>query len=484
MSREHSWKNTIHSLKQNFVTDQVFWENEVQANLLVLRCLMASVALLGLFWIMNFFGVFAIDRDLFSRIFVSSLLVLLLPIISCAVVRGEKPWVKYIMMAAVIFAVSYIDRVMTFNVPILITLPVIFSCRYYSGAFTIHTATATTVAFALSSYIGAKDVIGAQDMNFVAATSSEYIRNVMLQSFLPKWMLFLIATAVCFEIARVGRNMVLKQEAITNFNTRVETELELASKIQEQALPPISNLSEEHFERYDLAAKMIPAKEVGGDFYDFMELDENHLALIVADVADKGIAAALYMMMSKSLLDSKLMTTPSPAAVLEAVNRQLYGKSMKGMFVTVWLGILDLNSGELVTASAGHEYPALKRKDGAFELFHDQHGFVLGGMKEMKYKETRIQMEAGDILFVYTDGVPEANNADKEQFGLPRMIDSLNAHADGSMDDMITQVKQDVDAFASETPQFDDTTMLAIKLLKKGSADCGSVQEGGADVRN
>lgn len=467
MKQNNLWKKTVSTLKQNFVTDQVFWENEVQANLLVLRFLIAGVVLLGLCLVMNMFGILAIDHELAGRIFLSSFLVMLVPITACMAVKGAKRWVKYTMMAAVIFALAYIDRVMTFNVPVLIVIPVIFSCRYYSGAFTVQTAAATTAAFTLSMYIGARNVIGSPDMNFIADTASEYVRNVMLQSFLPKWMFFLVAAGVCYEIARCGRNMVLKQESITKFNTRVETELELANRIQAQALPPVTDLPESSARRVDLAARMIPAKEVGGDFYDFIELDSGHLALIIADVADKGIAAALYMMMSKSLLDSRVLTTPSPGAVLEAVNRQLFGKSLRGMFVTVWLGILDLNTGELVTANAGHEYPAIRRKNGSFELYRDKHGFVLGASRNIKYAETRLRLEEGDILFVYTDGVPEANDPSREQFGLTRMLKSLDAHSGGSMDELIDGVKADVDAFAEDAPQFDDTTMLAVKLLEQ-----------------
>ncbi len=459
-------KKTVSSIKQNFVTDQVFWENEVQANLLVLRYLIANVCLMLVVFFLNFLGVFAIDLSLVKNMFIGFFFAFLIPIVACVAVKGEKRWVKYTMMIAVIVAMAYVDRVLTFNVPLIIAIPVILSCRYYSGSFTIQTAGAVSVAFFISAYVGAKRVIGIPDQNFFSEDSSEYIRSVMIQSFLPKWLLFLLLSGVCYAIARCGRNMVLKQDTITKYNTRVETELELANKIQLQALPPLSVLSENAGKQYDLAAKMNPAKEVGGDFYDFIELESGDIALMIADVADKGIAAALYMMMSKSLLETKLMTNTSPGAVLEDVNRQLCEKSMKNMFVTVWLGILNPKTGKLVSANAGHEYPAIKRKDGSFELYKDKHGFVLGGMDGMIYAETETRLEPGDMLFVYTDGVAEANNASGEQFGLNRMLASLNEHCDGTMDEMIHKVKEDIDVFAGDAPQFDDTTMLAIKLLK------------------
>lgn len=481
MNKDHHWKEPVHSLKKNFVTDQIFWENEVQANQLVLHSLVACLIVLGFFWVFALSGVFDIDRSLISMFFLPASVSLVIPAVVCNLVKGSKRWVKYVMMAAVIIAAAFIDRVMTFNVPLLIIIPVVLSCRYYSGAFTVLTAMATSVAFFVSSWIGALRVIGSPDMNFVADSSSEYLENIMLQSFLPKWMLFLVVAGVCFEIARCGRNMVLNQDKITKFNTRVETELELANKIQSQALPPLGTLSEETNQRVELAARMIPAKEVGGDFYDFIELDENHLALMIADVADKGIAAALYMMMAKSVLENRLMSTPSPAQVLEKVNAQLFDKKLKGMFVTVWLGILDMRNGELVMASAGHEYPALKRNGSdSFELLRDKHGFVLGGLKSVKYTESKITLNEGDILFVYTDGVPEANNISQEQFGTDRMLRSLDSHCSGTMNDMILKVKEDVDVFADEAPQFDDTTMLAVKILKHGEAPEAEQQTDGA----
>lgn len=521
MSKENRWKEPVNSLKRSFETDQVFRENEVQANQLVLRSLVACLIILGCFWLLALSGVFNIDRSLISKFFLPASVSILLPAVACSLVKGRKHWVKYVMMAAIIIAAAFIDRVMTFNVPLLIIIPVVFSCRYYSGAFTVLTTMATSVAFFISSWIGALRVIGSPDMNFMADDPSEYLKNVMLQSFLPKWMLFLIVAGVCFEIARCGRNMVLNQDRITKFNTRVETELELANRIQAQALPPLGNLSDKTLQRLDLSARMIPAKEVGGDFYDFIELDDDHLALIIADVADKGIAAALYMMMAKSLLENRLMTTPSPAQVLEKVNGQLFDKKLKGMFVTVWLGILDLRSGELVMASAGHEYPALRRNPenggatsdvvsgatlegasdetsgatgtsdgtsegdypaGKFELLRDKHGFVLGGLKTMKYSESRITLNEGDILFVYTDGVPEANNLSQEQFGVDRMLNALDSHCSGTMNDMILQVKAEVDVFADKAPQFDDTTMLAVKILKLGAVPGSAPEDSGASV--
>ncbi|MBQ0012276.1 MAG: SpoIIE family protein phosphatase, partial [Clostridiales bacterium] len=192
--------------------------------------------------------------------------------------------------------------------------------------------------------------------------------------------------------------------------------------------------------------------------------DPTHLAIIIADVADKGIAASLYMMMSKTFLDTHLSVSLSPSAVLEEVNKQLHERSPKGMFVTVWLGVLDLRTGEMATSNAGHEYPVIKRKDGAFELIKDKHGFVLGGLKNTRFKEQIMQLNEGDILLVYTDGVPEATNKDGQMYGLDRMLDSLNGYTPSSMSDLVNHLKSDIDQFAKGVSQFDDTTIMALRM--------------------
>lgn len=454
----------LSAFKSEHATEQIFAENEVRANLLVGKFMLACAAGLALCWVLNMLGVLAIGKEYILYVFPIGIFLLLLPSVICLAFKGQKPWIKYLSMLSLILTFAYLDSILLYNVTLLIVIPVVFSCWYYSRHFTLRVSLLTTVFFALSAFCGAYFSADAPDMNFFESTRSAYIRAFMLQSFLPRWMMFVIIAGVCYVIAVRGRNMVLKQDAISKSNARVETELDMAGRIQTQALPAASALSVLPCRPFDLAAKMQPAREVGGDFYDFFYLDETHLALIVADVADKGIAAALYMMMSKLMLDNKLTVCRSPGQVLQEVNRQLHQKSLKGMFVTVWLGVYDLETGDLITANAGHEYPILKR-GGRFELFRDKHGFVLGGVAEMKYTETRLHLDEGDVLFVYTDGVTEANAPDGTQFGETRLLDALNQSADGSMEDLVEAVESEISAFAADAPQFDDITMLALRRL-------------------
>ena len=210
---------------------------------------------------------------------------------------------------------------------------------------------------------------------------------------------------------------------------------------------------------------MTPAKEVGGDFYDFFLLDDDHLGLVMADVSGKGVPAALFMMMSKILVNNFAMMGGSPAKVLEQTNSQICRNNDEEMFVTVWFGVLEISTGKVTAANAGHEYPILKKADGKFELFKDKHGFVVGGMEGMKYKEYEFTIEKGGTLFLYTDGVAEATNAEEKLFGTDRMLDALNIDPQTDPKTLLFNMKKSVDEFVGDAPQFDDLTMLAVKLL-------------------
>ncbi len=252
---------------------------------------------------------------------------------------------------------------------------------------------------------------------------------------------------------------------ITAERERISAELGVAGNIQASMLPCIFPAFPERDE-FDIYAAMMPAKEVGGDFYDFFLVDEEHLAIVMADVSGKGVPAALFMMISKTLIKSTAQTGLSPAAVLKKVNKQLCESNETGMFVTVWLGILDIRTGVLRCANAGHEYPALRRCGGEFELYQDAHGFVLAGMENTVYKEYELRLLAGDTIFVYTDGVPEAADAEYELYGTGRMLQALNRKKKLSGKALLDAVKNDIDQFVGQAPQFDDITMLSLRICR------------------
>ena len=244
---------------------------------------------------------------------------------------------------------------------------------------------------------------------------------------------------------------------------RLVTELALAAKIQMSVLPVVFPPFPDRKE-FDLYASMEPAKGVGGDFYDMLMIDDDHLAVEIADVSGKGVPAALFMMISKIMLSDSIRDSLSPAEVLEEVNNRICEKNEEEMFVTVWLGILEISTGKLTTASAGHEYPVLVHADGHAEVIHDKHGFVIGGMEGMKYSDHVMQLEKGDSIFEYTDGVTEATSAADELYGMDRMVSALNSADAGSTPwELMKSVRDDIDEFIGDAEQFDDLTMLCLR---------------------
>ena len=248
---------------------------------------------------------------------------------------------------------------------------------------------------------------------------------------------------------------------ITQEKERISTEMALAARIQASMLPsdypPFPDRND-----FEIFGSMHPAKEVGGDFYDYFMVAEDYLALVIADVSGKGVPAALFMMISQILVQNAAMAGLSPGAVLETVNQQLCQQNPEEMFVTVWFGILDLKTGNLTAANAGHEYPMLKAPDGVFETVRDKHGLVLGGMSGLRFKEYTIKLEPGSTLFVYTDGVPESTDNENHQFGLKRTLEALNRTPDASPVQLLRNVEEAVRTFTGDAPPFDDMTMLCI----------------------
>lgn len=262
------------------------------------------------------------------------------------------------------------------------------------------------------------------------------------------------------------RSYIENLAAVTAEKERIGAELNVATQIQASMLPCIFPAFPGRKE-FDIYATMQPAKEVGGDFYDFFLVDDNHLALVMADVSGKGVPAALFMVIAKTLLKNSAQNGLSPQEVLKKVNNQLCENNDAEMFVTVWLGIYEISTGKLTAANAGHEYPAVKRADGSFELIRDKHGFVLAGMEGAKYTEYELFLNKGDALFVYTDGVAEATDANETLYGTDRMLAALN---DGEADEpkeLLRRVKADIDRFVGEAPQFDDITMLGLKIWER-----------------
>ena len=290
------------------------------------------------------------------------------------------------------------------------------------------------------------------------------VAAIVIQSFTYGIQYIIIATigAAVYMFFVIIQQQTEEYEKQRMESSRLETELSMASSIQADMLPNIFPAFPER-EEFDIYASMDAAKEVGGDFYDYFFVDDSHLGMVMADVSGKGVPAALFMMVSKIVIQQYTLQSLSPKAALEIANRTICANNREEMFVTVWLGVLDIDTGKLTAANAGHEYPVIGRAGKGFSLLNDKHGLVIGAFEHSKYREYEVQLEPGDTVFLYTDGVPEATNASEELYGTERMLAALNRSPGAEPDELLKNLRADVDAFVGDAPQFDDLTMLALR---------------------
>lgn len=273
------------------------------------------------------------------------------------------------------------------------------------------------------------------------------------------------------EIQKLGESVLQMEIGIKEYianltkvtaeKERIGAELNVAKQIQADMLPSIFPAFPEK-EEFDIFATMEPAKEVGGDFYDFFLVDDDHLAFLIADVSGKGVPAALFMVIAKTLMKNHAQKGESPAQVFEAVNNQLCENNKEGMFVTAWMGILEISTGKLSYVNAGHNPPVVKGADGVFRYLHCNPDFVLAGMEGLPYHQGELQIAKGDSIYLYTDGVTEAINKEEELYGEERLEMVLNQHKEEAPEEILRAVKESIDTFAGEVEQFDDITMLCL----------------------
>ena len=251
---------------------------------------------------------------------------------------------------------------------------------------------------------------------------------------------------------------------VTAEKERIGAELGMAKAIQASQLPHLFPAFPDRRE-FDIYASMTPAKEVGGDFYDFFLLDEDHIVLVMADVAGKGVPAALFMMVSRILIRNRIQNGESPSEALANVNEQLLESNEAEMFVTVWLAVLEISTGKGVVSNAGHEHPVLHRAGGQFELIKYRHSAVVGVFPGIKYEEHTFELHPGDSLFVYTDGVAEAENEEEELYGTERLLRALNRDPECTPEQILENVRGDIRTFVKDAEQFDDVTMMCLKYI-------------------
>lgn len=481
-------KTFVGKLRDEFLhTTDTLWNNEVQANLFVARILIYTAVIAGIIILLSALNVFTIKSSILTRYLGFAIVEMLVPAGLCIYLKGEKPWLKVLLMVAYVVVLSRLHMILGHNIVLCLVFPVALSVRYYSRPLTSMVSALTVLTYLAASYYGITHQLTRVDLNMLELPGGTVLtfpettelRNVidpsmidynrlfmhfLQHSFLPKLILFSMIAIICTLIADRGRQAIYAQKAETEKTERLATELNLASDIQTNVLPNIFPVFPERKE-FTLHASMTPAKEVGGDFYDFFFVDDDHIALVMADVSGKGIPAALFMMVARTLIKNRTMMGGTPSEILYDVNNQLCEGNVAGLFVTVWLGILEISTGKGMAANAGHEHPVLCRKGDEFALIEYRHSPAVAAMEGMRFREHEFELRPGDTIFVYTDGVAEATNSSNELFGTDRMLDALNKDADALPEQILENVMEGINDFVKGAEQFDDITMLSLKYF-------------------
>lgn len=464
----------------------VFWENEINANkVTTIGCLFfaGAVFLTLLLSELHIFIVYKLG-DNYEIHF-------LMAVSLCAVsgvaihYKYQKVWIKYMLMIVLILVMAVADMIFTYSVSILIVIPVVFSSRYFSSKYTVIVALVTFVVFFISTILGVfygdidfnnvvfpKDtvinlgeevyLIDAYEVNAIDYDLNYTLLSTLIYRLLPDLMQAFVVFAACLVMSIQGRRAILRQKEMTHKQTMVEADLSFASKIQRSVLPNEFPAFPDHDE-FDLYASMTPAKLVGGDFYDYFLIDNDHLFIDIADVSGKGIPAAMFMMRSKNIIKNLAHIGKTPASILTAANKTINADNSELMFVTVWAGILELSTGRLIAANAGHEQPVLIDSEGRARFIKGRHGFVLGAMAEEAYTDYEIILDEGAMLFLYTDGIVEAKNSDKKMFGRDGVLKTLDNANCKDPREVLTKVQKSVEDFVKDAEQFDDMTMLCLR---------------------
>lgn len=480
-------------LHENLKSENVLQSNEIEANRLVGVVMFLSGLVVLLIFGLCKAHVFQLNTAQITPLIIQVTLELILPALLCKLLAGRPKWLKYVLVLEFLVVLTRLDCVLSYNAVLVMAIPTVLSCRYFSARFTCVIAVISAILFAVSSFAGAWLDFGYLDLNFYdpapgtvlyigegglkAAVEAggidavERTRQMMLFSYLPKLIVFCVIAVVCVKIAGKGKELVLRQQQITLKNASIESELTLANNIQAHMLPSIFPPFPDQNE-VDLYAAMHPAKEVGGDFYDFFMLDDKRVAFVIADVSGKGIPAALVMVITKTLIKNEMLAGLSPAEAFTKVNQMLCEGNDDNMFVTAWLGVLNTETGVLTYVNAGHNPPLVRHSNEAFYFLKSRPGLVLAGMSGLHYRQYELQMQPGDRIFLYTDGITEAANPANELYGNDRLLQYLNRHAAEPLQSVVCGLTADVHAFAGAAEQSDDMTMLVMDYIsgKKDAA--------------
>ena len=442
-----------------------FTQNEKEANLYTARCLRVLAIIVAVIWLLNIVGMFTVPAGVMGVAASASMVIFLVPTVLCRFFKRKPHQLKYYVMLCCVLGITVLSAALPKHSIVAWAAPIILACHYYSKRLSWGTLAASvvclTVSLVFATYFGEWDPYLLRSLPYEGERqiTGEMIWLSIQFYALPRCMILAGLNFTCAMLANRTRKLLELQVQESAAKQQIESELNVATHIQTSMLP--TNFPQR--EEVDLYASMSPAREVGGDFYDFFMVDERHLAIVMADVSGKGVPAALFMVIGKTLIKDHTSPGRDLGEVFSRVNNLLCESNSEGLFITAFEGVLDLVTGEFRFVNAGHEMPMISRGGKAFEAQKIRPGFVLAGMEDMNFRAGAITLEPGDKLFQYTDGVTEATNADEELYGMQRLTQVLSANSARAPREILPAVRQDIDAFVGDAPQFDDITMLCLE---------------------
>ncbi len=453
--------------KEAEIDNELFLKNELEANRLVTKLLMFYVVIFCLLIPLSHVkGLLDFDNFLLEIPIAAA--VCIVPIAIFYVLKNNTTWMKYLLIFSLVIVGAIADVFFSYYAWILMICPVFISSRYYSVNFTTIVAVLTLVLYLIASifaYYGELNTIGFSNYRNRNLGFGHYedMTSYLATHYFIKSFFYVIPMVISILHANNGRRMVRKQASVTNKVSEIQFEFSTAEKVQQHVLPNVAILSD--LDSLDVSAIMKPAKQTAGDFYDFFKVDDNTLAIIVADVSDKGLPAAMLMMEVKHVLHSLCMATKDLQCAVSQTNTTLCQQNVDSMFVTAWVGFIDLSVGICSYINAGHIPPIIVDKNGNTRFVEAEPQPIIGAVDNVEYAVNTFELLYDETLFLYTDGVTDALDSKGERYEFQRLLSVLKCPTNSTRE-LCENVIQSIRNFSQQTEQFDDITLLAIKNRK------------------
>ncbi|MDO5328648.1 MAG: PP2C family protein-serine/threonine phosphatase [Coriobacteriia bacterium] len=472
-------KNLLNKVEEG----NIFKVNEITANLMVGLMMMLICCFILIIAILNQFDIFTADKFSMWMVVLTAFLISTPIELLIRYRHGDAPYFKYVLCIDLVVITGSLLTIIGHNAYLTMVIPVVLSVRYYDQKYTSLVAVISTVVY-IAAAIGCV-YFGIVNLNMCdkllpdttlfitdslrAAVEplvrggvdvAPYLKSMIINELLPRIIIFSLIAIFCASIAKRGRQMLDLQYESAKKHTRIEGELNVATEIQNSMLPCIFPAFPEH-KNLKLFATYTPAKEVGGDFYDYFQIDDDHIALVIADVSGKGVGAALFMTIAKILIKNEISTPGiTPEKAIENVNNQLCENNEAALFVTAWVCVYEISTGKMTYVNAGHNPPILVKKGEKGKFVEELSGLVLAGYDSLPYKQHEMFLKPGDELFLYTDGLTEATDPDNELYGEERLMKIVEEVCSHPVEDQLHEVFDDIHKFIRGAEQFDDITML------------------------